>query len=163
MLFNDSNMVTLMKSLQSGTSRVWYLRVDNLPSVTDQGWKSLLDFLQGTNVTKFFGNDCLKKQVMPILRRNRMKHNLHSSAKNEAMIEKVKVCFGPLPQVGGEDDYVLRAMVDEVREINDQEIVNRIVKDRTQVMLVLPSHKSEVIMNPKKFTKILRISCGQFK
>jgi len=113
MLVNDSNMVMLMKSLQSSMSRVWYLHVDNLPSVTNQGWKSLLDFLQGTNVTNFFGDDHLKKQVMPILRCNRMKHNLHLSAKNKAMTEKVKVCFGHLPQVGGKDDYELCTMVDK--------------------------------------------------
>jgi len=150
MLFNDSNMVMLMQALQSSRSRVWYLHVDDLPGVTDEGWKCLLDFLQGTNVCKFFGDECLKDQVMPILRHNQMKHDLHSSAKNKTMIETVKVCFGQLPQVDSKDDFVLCSMVEEVREIDDQMVINNIIKSHTQVLLVLPSCKNEVIMNAKQ-------------
>jgi len=148
-------MVMLMQALQSSRSIVWYLRVDDLPGVTDEGWKCLLDFLQGTNVCKFFGDERLKDQVMPILRRNQMKHDLHSSAKNKTMIETVKVCFGRLPQVDSKDDFVLRSMVEEVREINDQTVVNNIIKSRTRVLLVLPSHKNEVIMNLKQIRRDL--------
>jgi len=96
-MLNDQ-MLHLLRILQSPKCRIWCLNVGETYNVSDKTWTKFAKGLKNTKVTHMYASEhtitpMLKERFRDVIRKNRVKHELHIDPNNLDVIVRCTHCW----------------------------------------------------------------------
>jgi len=96
-MLNDQ-MLHLLRILQSPKCRIWCLNVGETYNVSDKTWTKFAKGLKHTKVTHMYASEhtitpMLKERFRDVIRKNRVKHELHIDPNNLDVIVRCTHCW----------------------------------------------------------------------